>query len=99
MIIYISGPMRGREDFNRPAFMEAEKRLKKAGHIVLNPAWLPVDLKSESYAPIDTAMIDAADAVYMLHGWWISRGAQAEKAYADWQQKEVIFEEDEPYEE
>ena len=94
MIIYISGPMRGRPDFNHPAFMEAEKRLKAKGHTVLNPAWLPTDLKSPDYAPIDMAMIDAADAVYMLTGWHVSEGAMCEKAYAKWREKTIIFEDD-----
>lgn len=38
MIIYISGPMTGKELLNFPAFFEAEKALSEKGYTVLNPA-------------------------------------------------------------
>lgn len=37
MRIYISGPMTGCPDLNRPAFDAAEKRLAAQGHFVINP--------------------------------------------------------------
>ena len=37
MRIYISGPMSGYPDLNRPAFDAAEKRLTAQGHFVINP--------------------------------------------------------------
>lgn len=37
MRIYISGPMMGKPDLNRPAFAAAEKRLTAQGHFVINP--------------------------------------------------------------
>ena len=37
MRIYISGPMTGKPDLNRPAFDAAEKRLTAQGHFVINP--------------------------------------------------------------
>lgn len=37
MLLYISGPITGIEDDNRPAFAAAEKRLVEAGYRVLNP--------------------------------------------------------------
>lgn len=37
MRIYISGPMTGHPDLNRPAFDAAEKRLTAQGHFVINP--------------------------------------------------------------
>lgn len=37
MRIYISGPMTGKPDLNRPAFDAAEKRLSAQGHFVINP--------------------------------------------------------------
>lgn len=37
MRIYISGPMTGHSDLNRPAFDAAEKRLTAQGHFVINP--------------------------------------------------------------
>lgn len=37
MRIYISGPMTGHPDLNRPAFEAATKRLRERGHFVINP--------------------------------------------------------------
>ena len=37
MRIFVSGPMTGYPDLNRPAFDAAEKRLTAQGHFVINP--------------------------------------------------------------
>ncbi|MBN3043321.1 DUF4406 domain-containing protein [Pectobacterium brasiliense] len=41
MKVYISGPMTGIADFNRPAFNEEADRITTSGNIALNPASLP----------------------------------------------------------
>ena len=89
MTVFISGPMSGFKDYNKPAFDEAEHFLTERGAIVLNPATLPVGLDDEDYLPIDIAMIDACDALYMLPGFENSRGAVAELAYGIRQGKEI----------
>lgn len=38
--VYIAGPMHGRPEYNYPAFHMAAKRLRAAGHFVINPAEL-----------------------------------------------------------
>ena len=89
-VIFISGPMSGYPDFNKPAFMEAENYFHGIGvENVLNPASLPSGLADEKYLPIDMAMIDACDIVMALDGWEQSRGAVAEVAYAVRQGKYV----------
>ena len=40
---YIAGPMRSKPEFNYPAFMEAERRLKLNGWEVFNPAQMDID--------------------------------------------------------
>ncbi len=38
MNIYVAGPMRGKPDFNFPAFKAAAAKLRAQGHTVFNPA-------------------------------------------------------------
>lgn len=38
MKIYVAGPMRGKPDFNFPAFDKASRFLRRLGHTVFNPA-------------------------------------------------------------
>lgn len=91
MIFYIAGPMSGLPGFNREAFMEAARLIRQKGHEVINPALLPATLPDSRYMPICTAMIDAADAVYMLEGWQQSLGARTERLYAKRQGKAVML--------
>ena len=94
MIIYIAGPMTGLPAYNRDAFMDAARLLTEAGHTALNPAMLPTTLPDHAYMPICTAMIDAADAIYMLDGFQKSLGARCERLYAKRQGKIEITEKD-----
>lgn len=38
MKIYLAGKMRGKRDFNFPAFFKAARKLREQGHEVFNPA-------------------------------------------------------------
>ena len=91
MRIYISGAMSSRMDVYRAEFSKVEQRLKEEGHIVINPAALPVGLDSDKYMPICLSMIDGADVVYLFGDWKSSKGAVLEKAYAEYQGKEVVY--------
>lgn len=91
MIIYLSGRITGNPRYHKE-FETAEKVLSEQGHIVLNPATLPEGLPRKKYMPICLAMLEAADAVIMLQGWQDSKGAQVEKAYAEYQRKIVCYE-------
>lgn len=92
MIVYIAGKMTGLPDKGRAAFEKAEQQLKEQGHIVLSPATLPDGMPEKAYMPICTAMLDAADAIYLLRSWVTSRGAIIEKLYAAYQGKEILYE-------
>lgn len=82
MTIYIAGKMTGEKCYNFPKFYEVEEMLLSNGHKVLNPAKIPIMPKYEMYYPINKAMLDGADAIYMLDGWEDSKGAVKEYEYA-----------------
>lgn len=88
-VIYLSGPITGVPNYWK-AFEKAEANLRSLGYIVLSPAKLPQGMTNEQYAKIDTAMINAADAVYFLPGWENSRGATIERAYCEYIGKAVM---------
>lgn len=83
--IYISGAITGTDDFME-RFKKAEDFLKEKGHSVLNPAhansYMPEDATYEEYMKICFALLDMADAIYMLDGWEESCGANREYGYA-----------------
>ena len=78
---YLSGPMTGLPDFNRPAFHAAAATLRAQGHVVINPA--EVDLGPDAtwvdYMRVHLAEIARrVTQVFVLPGWESSRGAQLE---------------------
>lgn len=80
MKVYISGPMTGIKDFNRPNFEIAEKELSAHGFAVYNPGRLilPEEFNSEDLMKIDLAALSCCDAIYLLHGWSNSKGCNIE---------------------
>lgn len=93
--VYVSGPMRGIEDLNYPAFDTATARLRELGHEVFNPAerdrdheeafggtgFEPPDLRRLLAEDLDW-IARRADAIAVLPGWEKSLGARAEVALA-----------------
>ena len=75
----------------RQKFARAQKKLESEGHIVINPAVLPVGLDMDKYMPICLSMVDGADAIFLFNNWQNSKGALLEKAYAEYQGKEILF--------
>ena len=82
--VYISGPMSGLPDFNRPAFFRAAGELRFQGHKVVNPAEL--DVPDDTPWPLlmraSLRGLLECDTIHMLPGWYRSRGAQLEHAIA-----------------
>lgn len=77
MKIFLSGPMTGIPEFNRPAFFEAEAALKAKGHQVWNPARLPDGLTHGLYIALNLAAMNTEkwDILAQLEGWIWSTGA------------------------
>lgn len=82
MTIYIAGPMTGIENYNFDRFNAKEAELIEKGHRILNPAKIGILPEYKMYWPINCAMLDGADAIYMLDGWENSPGARKELLYA-----------------
>ena len=83
MNIYISGPMTGIADNNRPAFNRAAAKLRAMGHNCENPAEQPSGLSYRERLALDLAVIcHRADALVILQRSWASKGAAVELALA-----------------
>lgn len=62
MRIYLFGPMRGYEEFNFPAFLDAAEKLRAAGHEVFSPAEYSLGLGLvPNNAGIHTSETDAGE--------------------------------------
>lgn len=78
---YISGPMRGIEDFNYPAFNKVAEQLRGDGWIVHNPAESfdgATDREWHEYMREDIGLLLDATDVFYLPGWQNSQGALLE---------------------
>lgn len=88
MIVYIAGRITGDQNY-REKFANAQKELEQAGHIVLNPACLPVGMKQADYMRICMAMLETAGAVALLPDWSLSRGAKLEVSWCRYTKKKT----------
>ncbi len=90
MKIYVSGPMRGKPDFNFPAFIHAANLLRLEGHEVVDPAQTSLDYARAVGRPlehipfhefmrvIDIPVLTQVEAICVLEGWEHSVGARIE---------------------
>lgn len=90
MKIYIAGKITGNPNY-KAEFDYHAIAYEAEGHIVLNPAELPEGMNPEDYMRICIAMIDVADKVYFLPGWYGSVAARLEYDYCKYTGKPVIL--------
>lgn len=95
MNIYISGPMRGMDNYYEN-FLRAERKLTKGGHRVASPAAIDfTGIPREQVLGIDLSLLNLCDTIYMLKGWEQSCGANREYGYALAKGLDIMFERDE----
>lgn len=96
--MYIAGPMRGRLDYNFPAFMHADAVLKKEGWETINPAEMDnndgfdtnrciediTQQELKDFIIRDIHLIMTADAICLLDGYQSSKGVAVELAVAQY---------------
>lgn len=88
--IYIAGKITDNPKY-KEQFAEAEKVLRQAGYVVMNPTILPAGFEHHEYMKVCFGMIDACKAVYMLNNWRDSKGATMEHDRALSMGKTVIY--------
>jgi len=76
---YISGPITGMPDLNRIAFAEAAITLACLGYSPIDPFsicdHLPIGSTWSEYMREDIPELCKCQYIFMLPGWWKSRGA------------------------
>lgn len=82
--VYISGPITGVADLNRPAFEEVARELRAAGYDAVNPheSGVPVEASWELHMRADLAALVTCTALVYLPGADESRGSQVERYVA-----------------
>lgn len=87
--VYISGPISGIPGGNREAFLAAELVLQASGYDVVNPQKLVPRMLGEENEEdwagcmrLAIRLLLDCDQIYLLDGWFRSRGAQVEHGVA-----------------
>jgi hypothetical protein len=92
-VVYVSGPITGKPDGNRPAFDQAATKLKASGCVVVNPHEVFTEQVPTQASEMEAywqramrrdikALVDCTH-ILMLPGWSNSRGAKLEKHIAE----------------
>lgn len=80
--LYLSGPMTGIKDFNRPEFVRWAGLLRDAGFEVVNPAELPHGWTWEQYMERAQRDVVTCHGIALLPGYLNSKGACMELGWA-----------------
>lgn len=93
-MIYLSGPMSGHPDYNRPAFDRAAKILRQKGYKVWSPAEAfdrSTFMPRSHYMRADIKALMKCSTVMMLPNWESSKGARLEYEIAKELELPVLF--------
>jgi hypothetical protein len=97
-VVYISGPVTGIEDLNRPQFRLAQQMLLSAGCSIFNPMHIegPIDpLKDDAlwsyYMAFCVRALPECDSILMLPDWQNSKGAKWEHRIAEMLGLQVFY--------
>lgn len=91
---YLSGPMTGLPDYNRPAFNRAAQYLRSQGFTVWNPAEefdASYILPRKVYMRKDIEALLKCESIVMLQGWQNSAGARLELEIAKELEMNIFF--------
>ena len=85
MILYVVGPVTGRENLNREAFADAARALSEAGHFPSIPHRnVPPDAPWEDAMRTSIRAMLRCEGVARLSDWRSSKGARIESKLARW---------------
>ena len=93
MTFYLAGAFTGHPNY-RQEFACAARRLRKQGHEVLNPSFIPENTTRENAMLICLPMLIQADAVYFLKDWESAEGTKVEFVLALYLHKRIAYESD-----
>jgi hypothetical protein len=92
--VYLSGPMTGLPDYNRPAFDRVAADIRAEGKTVFNPAEVgerDVIRTRSWYMRKDIDALLKSDTVHVLQGWENSEGAKLEIEIAKQLELPIVF--------
>ena len=85
MVLYLSGERTGTDRDWVERFSYAEREVSDAGYKVINPVKIHTrarGLTCEQMMDIDLALLDIADGIFMISGWYNSTECNREYGYA-----------------